>query len=98
MFKSSEDGCQTVVYCAVADGLREESGKFFENCRVVPNKDFVRDKAVCKKLWLLSLHLCGLDETHPENKSQSAATNSETETGSVNRRQMVKETKSQSDR
>lgn len=102
MFKSSDDGCQTVVYCAVTDGLREESGKFFENCRVVPTKDYVRDKAVCKNLWLLSLHLCGLDETHPENKSQSAATNSlsnsETEAGSVNRRQMVKETNSRSDR
>lgn len=102
MFKSPEDGCQTIVYCAVTDGLREESGKFFENCRVVPTKDYVRDKAVCKKLWLLSLHLCGLDETHPENKSQSAAPNSlpnsETEEGSVNRRHMVNETNSLSDR
>ncbi|XP_062578912.1 retinol dehydrogenase 12-like [Saccostrea cucullata] len=71
MFKSPEDGCQTIVYCAVADGLREESGKFFENCKVVPTKNYVRDKSVCKKLWLLSLHLCGLDETHPEVKAEA---------------------------
>ncbi|XP_048746862.2 retinol dehydrogenase 12-like isoform X2 [Ostrea edulis] len=66
MFKSPEDGCQTIVYCAVADGLKEESGKFFENCKVVPTIDCVRDKNICKKLWLLSLHLCALDETHPD--------------------------------
>lgn len=50
------------------DGLREEFGKFFENCRVVFIKDYVRDKVVCKKFWFFSFYLCGLDEMYFENK------------------------------
>lgn len=96
MFKSPEDGCQTVLYCAVADGMREESGKYFENCKVTPTKDIVRDKAICKRLWLLSLHLCGLDETHPEIESQNPNTenigNQKNEASSFTRRHMVYET------
>ena len=61
-FKSPDDGCQTVVFCAVADKLREQSGKVFENCQLFKIKDFAKDKDLGSKLWETSLHLCGLDK------------------------------------
>lgn len=88
MFKFLDDGCQIVVYCVVVDGLREEFGKFFENCRVVFIKDYVRDKVVCKNVWFFSFYLCGLDEMYFENKLEfvviNSLLNSEIEVGLVN--------------
>ena len=34
LFKAPENGAHTIVYCAVADGLRDFSGKYFANCKV----------------------------------------------------------------
>ena len=62
LFKSPEDGCQTVVFCAVADKLREQSGKVFENCQLFKIKDSAKDKDFGNKLWETSMHLCGLAE------------------------------------
>lgn len=61
LFKSPEDGCQSIVHCAVADKLREHSGKAFENCRHLHIKKFAKDADLGKKLWNMSLHLCNLD-------------------------------------
>ena len=73
LFKGPEDGCQTVVFCAVADKLREQSGKIFENCQLFKIKESVKDKELGAKLWETSLHLCGLDE---EAKYEKDATES----------------------
>ena len=66
LFMSPDDGCQTVVYCAVADKMREHSGKVFENCAVFKVKPRYRDRETGEKLWNLSLHLCGLDSEIPK--------------------------------
>lgn len=60
-FKSPEEGCQTVVFCAVADKLRELSGKVLENCSIYKVKSNVKDRDLGEKLWNVSLHLCGFD-------------------------------------
>uniref|UniRef100_A0A0B7BG57 Uncharacterized protein n=1 Tax=Arion vulgaris TaxID=1028688 RepID=A0A0B7BG57_9EUPU len=65
MFKTPEDGSQTIVYCAVSDGLREFSGKIFSNCKVLKPSDKVKDKDVAKKLWNVSAELCGLQIDEP---------------------------------
>lgn len=75
-FKSPEDGCQTVVFCAVADKMRELSGKILENCNVYKVKAFTKDHELWVKLWNVSLHLCGLDdqikmESSAEKRDQS---------------------------
>ncbi|XP_021370479.1 retinol dehydrogenase 13-like [Mizuhopecten yessoensis] len=62
LFKTPEEGCQTIVYCAVAEGIRDQSGKMFENCKPLKTKDFVKDKAKGRQLWNKSLRLCDLDE------------------------------------
>ena len=59
-FKSPEEGCQTVVFCAVADKLREMSGKCLENCTNYKVKTSAKDKELGKRLWNVSLQLCGL--------------------------------------
>lgn len=63
LFMTPEDGCQTIVFCAVADKMREFSGKCFENCNVFKMKNYSRDLG--EPLWNLSLHLCGLDSEIP---------------------------------
>ncbi|KAL8610845.1 hypothetical protein ACOMHN_056700 [Nucella lapillus] len=80
LYKSPNEGCQTILYCALADGLRDFSGKMFTNCKVVKTKDFARDQALGRKLWNLSLTLTGLDheflmyaEHEEEDTSQSAS-------------------------
>lgn len=60
LFKTPEEGCQTIVYCAVADKLREHSGKLFVNCKAQKIKEIARDKTRGTKLWNVSLQLCGL--------------------------------------
>ncbi|XP_059171713.1 retinol dehydrogenase 13-like, partial [Physella acuta] len=65
MFKSPEDGCQTVVYLAVGDSLRDFSGKTFANCKVMKTQERIKDKDTAKKLWNLSAHLCGFEPEIP---------------------------------
>lgn len=64
LFKSPEDGCQTIVFCAVANGLKKFSGRLFAECEACPILDSMRDKETCQKLWDLSLELCGLEKEH----------------------------------
>jgi hypothetical protein len=66
LFKSPEDGCQTIVYCAVATGLKKYSGKLFSQCDVSSIPDSMRDKEQCRKLWDLSLELCGIEKEMDE--------------------------------
>ena len=75
LFKPPEDGCQTVVFCAVADKLREQSGKIFSNCQLYKVKESVKDHDLGAKLWETSLHLCGLDEEakYEKEAAESAA-------------------------
>lgn len=61
LFKSPDEGCQTIVYAAVADGLRDFSGKMFANCKAIKLNDNARDKNTGMKLWNTSLHLTGLE-------------------------------------
>ena len=60
LFKSPDDGCQTIVYCAVADKIRDLSGKVLSNCDTYKIKNFAKDKELGEKLWNTSLHLCGM--------------------------------------
>lgn len=62
LFKSPEDGCQTIVYCAVANGLKKFSGRLFSACEPCPILECMRDTENCQKLWDLSLELCGLEK------------------------------------
>jgi NAD(P)-dependent dehydrogenase (short-subunit alcohol dehydrogenase family) len=73
MFKPPEDGCQTIVYCAVADKLREFSGKIFANCKVVKTSDKVKDRQLGIKLWSVSANLCGFESDIPYEEEEAPA-------------------------
>lgn len=67
LFKTPEQGCQSIVYCAVADKVREKAGMLFINCNAVQFTKKVRDFQQARKLWNASLHLLGCDdEIEPE--------------------------------
>ncbi|KAK3774021.1 hypothetical protein RRG08_030103 [Elysia crispata] len=71
MFKTPEEGCQTVVYCAVADGLRDFSGKVFSNCKVMKVKDsLVKDRDLARELFKVSAQLCGFEDELAQNTPQ----------------------------
>lgn len=76
LFKTPEDGCQTIIYCAVANGLKKYSGNLFSECDLSSIPESVRDKDVCHRLWDVSLELCGLEkerhEVSPENIEEEA--------------------------
>nr|XP_054757922.1 retinol dehydrogenase 13-like [Lytechinus pictus] len=60
--KSPRYGAQTTIYCAVAEELKEASGKYYGNCKEEPYPE-VRgpaDDAVATKLWEVSERLTGL--------------------------------------
>ncbi|XP_060554590.1 retinol dehydrogenase 12-like, partial [Ruditapes philippinarum] len=76
-FKSPEEGCQTVVFCAVADKLRDMSGKVLENCTIYKVKNSAKDKELGKRLWNVSLQLCGLSGPTEETEEDVVADDKE---------------------
>ncbi|WAR04004.1 RDH12-like protein [Mya arenaria] len=68
LFKSPEDGSQTVLFCAVGEKMREMSGKVLENCNIFKVKNYAKDREQCERLWNLSLNLCGLESDIPADK------------------------------
>ncbi|XP_023668062.1 retinol dehydrogenase 11 [Paramormyrops kingsleyae] len=59
-FVPCELGAQTVVHCAVADGVTQHSGCYFSDCRPAALRPFAKDPSVAKKLWEASERLVGL--------------------------------------
>ena len=58
--KTSEEGAQTSVYCAVASELQDTPVGFFRNCAQEPWTEQSLDSGVGKKLWEVSERLTGL--------------------------------------
>ncbi|CAI9740627.1 Hypothetical predicted protein [Octopus vulgaris] len=72
LFKTPEQGCQTIVYCAVADKVRDHAGKLFINHQAVNYVKRVRDWDMARRLWNVSLHLIGCDdEIEPEQVEEA---------------------------
>jgi hypothetical protein len=57
-FKTTIQGAQTTIHCAVAPELDKVSGRFFNNCKEVPCGENANDEGIAKKLWELSERLC----------------------------------------
>lgn len=52
--KTAEEGCQTIVYCAVASDLQESTGGYFGNLQEETWSQAASDLQVAKKLWEVS--------------------------------------------
>ncbi|XP_052773478.1 retinol dehydrogenase 12-like isoform X2 [Mya arenaria] len=62
IFKTSEEGAQTSIYCAVSEDVAEESGKYYVDCRQAEDQasDTSRDMGLARKLWEYSERVTGL--------------------------------------
>ncbi|KAG8450466.1 hypothetical protein GDO86_002937 [Hymenochirus boettgeri] len=58
--RTSTDGAQTSIYCAIQEGIEMYSGRYFDNCQVREVQPQARDDAVAKKLWEASERMTGL--------------------------------------
>ncbi|CAN7999756.1 unnamed protein product [Ixodes hexagonus] len=58
--KSPRQGAQTIVHCALAEGLEADSGAYFSNCKVAATNRIVDDEVVARWLWATSLKWTGL--------------------------------------
>jgi retinol dehydrogenase-14 len=61
LIKSAREGCQTVVYCAVAPELRRQSDGYYGNFKLEPWSKAASDLKLAEKVWDASEKLTGLD-------------------------------------
>lgn len=59
LIKSATEGCQTVVYCAVAPELEGESDCYYGNCTKELWSEPACDMEMARKIWDVSAKLCG---------------------------------------
>ena len=62
VFKTSEQGAQTTIYCAVSEDMEGVSGKYLRDCHIVDPSKASQDDDMAKKLWEVSLKLVGLEK------------------------------------
>ncbi|CAH1245811.1 RDH11 [Branchiostoma lanceolatum] len=58
--KTPRQGAQTVVHCAVAEGLEECSGMYFSECTPAEPAPQAKDDAVARRLWEVSAEMVGI--------------------------------------
>ncbi|XP_038621873.1 retinol dehydrogenase 12-like [Tachyglossus aculeatus] len=58
--KSSQEGAQTSLHCAVAEDLESLSGKYFSDCKRAPVSARGRNDATARRLWEVSCELLGI--------------------------------------
>lgn len=62
VFKNAEEGAQTSIHCAVQEGIENQSGSYFSDCRVTEESAQARDDGDAEKLWRLSEKMTGLSK------------------------------------
>ena len=63
-FKTSWQGAQTTIYCAVSEEMDRVSGQYLSDCQIV--KKMVNPQAtdddIAERLWEVSVQMVGLDK------------------------------------
>eukprot|EP00106_Octopus_bimaculoides_P019099 XP_014786541.1 PREDICTED: retinol dehydrogenase 12-like [Octopus bimaculoides] len=62
LIKNCQEGCQTVIYCAVSEETKNQSGYYYSECRRHEWAKQALDKQLAKKLWNFSEKVTGLTE------------------------------------
>ncbi|KAF5292429.1 hypothetical protein FQA39_LY13976 [Lamprigera yunnana] len=65
-FKSSEQGSQTTIHCAVSEELENVTGKYFMDCKEWGLNNGAMNDSRAKKVWELSETFVNLEETDPK--------------------------------
>ncbi|XP_053715298.1 retinol dehydrogenase 12, like [Synchiropus splendidus] len=59
--KTTVEGAQTTIYCAVEPALEKESGEYYSDCAKSKCSSSGRDDALAQKLWELSCKMLNID-------------------------------------
>jgi len=59
--KTPEQGAETSLYLALSPEAEGVSGCYFENCKQKKTSEMSYNKEIAKKLWEISMKLCGLE-------------------------------------
>ncbi|XP_020368220.2 retinol dehydrogenase 12-like isoform X1 [Rhincodon typus] len=59
--KSPSHGAETTIFCAVAEGLEEETGQYFKDCKRATCSQSAYDDEKAKKLWEVSCRMLEID-------------------------------------
>ncbi|XP_062849160.1 retinol dehydrogenase 12 [Trichomycterus rosablanca] len=59
--KTSVQGAQTSIYCAVEPALSSQSGEYYSHCMPSSCTRAARDDEMAQELWELSCHMLGID-------------------------------------
>ncbi|XP_038653720.1 retinol dehydrogenase 12-like isoform X2 [Scyliorhinus canicula] len=59
--KSPSTGAETSIYCAVADGLEEETGQYFRDSELTASSPAAHDDEKSKRLWDVSCQMLEID-------------------------------------
>ncbi|XP_043843240.1 retinol dehydrogenase 12 [Dromiciops gliroides] len=58
--KSTQQGAQTSLHCALAEGIESQSGRYFSDCRKAKVLPKARNNKTAKRLWDVSCELLGI--------------------------------------
>uniref|UniRef100_A0A1Y1MXQ9 Retinol dehydrogenase 11 n=2 Tax=Photinus pyralis TaxID=7054 RepID=A0A1Y1MXQ9_PHOPY len=62
--KSQDEGAQTIIYCAVDEDVKNESGLYYAECDVANSSDRSKDMASAKRLWDISFKMVKLPQDY----------------------------------
>uniref|UniRef100_T1J5Y8 Dehydrogenase n=1 Tax=Strigamia maritima TaxID=126957 RepID=T1J5Y8_STRMM len=63
-------GAQTTIHCAVSEEVQNESGLYYSDCAVTKPSALASDEIAAKKLWDISMKMCGLSR-NPTGKKET---------------------------
>ncbi|XP_044272559.1 retinol dehydrogenase 11-like [Tribolium madens] len=53
-FKTCEEGAQTIIHCAVRNGIEKDNGEHFVDCKKVPRYETAKNGSLMEKLWAVT--------------------------------------------
>ena len=59
--KSNEQGAESSIFLATADGVEKMSGGYVVNCKLEEPDSYARDLESAERMWELSLEMCDLN-------------------------------------
>ena len=62
-FKSSKEGAQTTICCAVEEGLEQFSGEYFSDCAMIAPSADAKNESFAKALWDVSIQATKVEES-----------------------------------
>ncbi len=62
LVKSARQGSQTVIYCAVSQEIKNESGKYYADCREKAWSPISLDEELALRMWKVSEKMTGLSD------------------------------------